>query len=185
MDRFSGPPPPYVEDERDRPAPAAGPSQFRIARKPVSTPSVHRDSSSGRHGYGHQEKGHQDLWARENEKFHPDVAPALPPRPRPELSLDTYVPSSITGSELYLSPEQTRIGRRSPSPASGTSATGGYFSTEGSIASTAPSSQSTSPSAYAQKAYREARHFAGGLISHPYEHTKHYTVLRHSHGLVF
>ena len=31
----------------------------------------------------------------------------------------------------------------------------------------------------------EVKHFAGGLISRPYESTKYYSVLRHSHGLVF
>ena len=34
-------------------------------------------------------------------------------------------------------------------------------------------------------AFEEARHFAGGLVSHPFESTKHYSILRHSHGLVF
>lgn len=36
-----------------------------------------------------------------------------------------------------------------------------------------------------QKAYGEARHFLGGLINHPFESNKHFTILRHSHGLVF
>ena len=31
----------------------------------------------------------------------------------------------------------------------------------------------------------EARHFAGGLISHPFESNKHFSILRHSHGLVY
>lgn len=31
----------------------------------------------------------------------------------------------------------------------------------------------------------EVKHFAGGLVSHPYEATKHFSILRHSHGLVF
>lgn len=35
------------------------------------------------------------------------------------------------------------------------------------------------------KAYGEARHFLGGLIAHPSESTKHFTILRHSHGVVF
>src|SRR6202034_649228 len=38
---------------------------------------------------------------------------------------------------------------------------------------------------YTQKAYREVRHFAGGLIRHPSQSTKHFSILRHSHGLVF
>jgi hypothetical protein len=40
-------------------------------------------------------------------------------------------------------------------------------------------------SAYIQKAYEETRHFLGGLIEHPTESTKHFTILRHSHGIVF
>ncbi|KAF8860362.1 hypothetical protein BDZ45DRAFT_571346, partial [Acephala macrosclerotiorum] len=43
----------------------------------------------------------------------------------------------------------------------------------------------SSTSEFVQKAYQEARHVAGGLITHPYESTRHYTILRHSHGLVF
>ncbi|MCJ1303262.1 hypothetical protein MMC08_006070 [Hypocenomyce scalaris] len=34
-------------------------------------------------------------------------------------------------------------------------------------------------------ALEEARYFAGGLINHPFESTKHYSILRHSHGLVY
>lgn len=36
-----------------------------------------------------------------------------------------------------------------------------------------------------QKAYGEARHFLGGLISHPAESNKHYTLLRHGFPIVF
>lgn len=36
-----------------------------------------------------------------------------------------------------------------------------------------------------QKAFADARHFLGGLIEHPTESTKHFTILRHSHGIVF
>ncbi|KAH7324102.1 hypothetical protein BKA65DRAFT_359584, partial [Rhexocercosporidium sp. MPI-PUGE-AT-0058] len=46
------------------------------------------------------------------------------------------------------------------------------------------SSQTSGPS-FLQEAFREARHFAGGLITHPVESTKHFSILRHSHGLVF
>lgn len=38
---------------------------------------------------------------------------------------------------------------------------------------------------FVQNAFSEARHFAGGLIPHPTESTKHYTVLRHSPPLIF
>ncbi|KAI6872062.1 hypothetical protein KC323_g1728, partial [Hortaea werneckii] len=36
-----------------------------------------------------------------------------------------------------------------------------------------------------RSAWSEVKHFAGGLITHPYEATKHFTILRHSHGLVY
>ncbi|AEO58168.1 hypothetical protein MYCTH_2305345 [Thermothelomyces thermophilus ATCC 42464] len=37
---------------------------------------------------------------------------------------------------------------------------------------------------FVQTALAEARHFAGGLIPHPTESTKHYTILRHSPPLI-
>lgn len=40
-------------------------------------------------------------------------------------------------------------------------------------------------SSFAQRTYEDARHFAGGIIARPYESTKHYSIVRHSHGLVF
>ncbi|KAK4240600.1 hypothetical protein C8A03DRAFT_41913 [Achaetomium macrosporum] len=38
---------------------------------------------------------------------------------------------------------------------------------------------------FVQNALSEARYFAGGLIPHPTESTKHYTILRHSPPLIF
>ncbi|RVX67170.1 hypothetical protein B0A52_08604 [Exophiala mesophila] len=38
---------------------------------------------------------------------------------------------------------------------------------------------------FLKTAMQDVRHFAGGLINHPYEATKHYSILRHSHGLVY
>lgn len=51
-------------------------------------------------------------------------------------------------------------------------------------ASTASSKRSKVKTALGT-ALDEAMHFAGGLVSHPYEATKHYSVLRHSVGLVY
>ncbi|KAI9035207.1 uncharacterized protein KD926_004291 [Aspergillus affinis] len=48
-----------------------------------------------------------------------------------------------------------------------------------------PATSATSEPSAVQKAYGEARHFLGGLIAHPTESNKHYTILRHSHGIVF
>jgi hypothetical protein len=53
-----------------------------------------------------------------------------------------------------------------------------------------PTSLSTSDSPTSEPSkwrttMEDTRHFAGGLISHPFESTKHFSILRHSHGLVY
>ncbi|RMY07789.1 hypothetical protein D0868_05165 [Hortaea werneckii] len=54
-----------------------------------------------------------------------------------------------------------------------------------------PNSMQSSSQSQQQKpnklrsAWSDVKHFAGGLITHPYEATKHFTTLRHSHGLVY
>jgi hypothetical protein len=155
-------------------------SQFRIARKPVSTPGARPDPSKDEYGFPEPSSG--ALGSDETRREIVDAPPDLPPRP--ELSLDTTLPGSITESELYLSPLQSRTG----TTISSASSPGSSLSARSSIPAATPSSSNSSQSSaslYVQKAYKEARHFAGGLIPHPYEHTKHYSILRHSHGLVF
>ncbi|KAE8153329.1 hypothetical protein BDV25DRAFT_168986 [Aspergillus avenaceus] len=48
----------------------------------------------------------------------------------------------------------------------------------------APTEQPNSPNAF-QKAYGEVSHFLGGLIAHPTQSNRHFTILRHSPGIVF
>lgn len=48
-----------------------------------------------------------------------------------------------------------------------------------------PPLTSQSSTSSVSSAFREARHFVGGIVPHPTESTKHFTILRHSHGLVF
>lgn len=58
-----------------------------------------------------------------------------------------------------------------------------------SVSSEAPADAEASRSAKVKNAletaYSDAKHFAGGLISHPHESTRHYSVLRQSLGLVY
>ncbi|KXH69074.1 hypothetical protein CSAL01_01436 [Colletotrichum salicis] len=49
---------------------------------------------------------------------------------------------------------------------------------------TSTNSQSTEKTFW-QTALDETKYFAGGLISHPFEYTKHYSILRHSGALVW
>ena len=48
----------------------------------------------------------------------------------------------------------------------------------------ATSTNSSSQSKFTS-ALQNARHFAGGLLSHPYDSTRHYSILRHSSGIVY
>jgi hypothetical protein len=182
MDAYPESPPPYRENDPKLQQSNAALGQFQIARKPVSTPIAGPNSTKDKNGpSGPSFSSVEASRPNEVERELDEPGPHLPPRP--ELSLYTAVPTSITDSELYLSPLQTRTSTTTSSA----STPGTSLSTNSSILTTTPSSASSqsSTSAYIQKAYKEARHFAGGLISHPYEHTKHYSILRHSHGLVF
>lgn len=106
---------------------------------------------------------------------------------RPNLSLATSVPLRLTESQLYTSPQTASTVTPNSLSLSSASAVNSLPSTAATSYSEAspPSASATSKPNAVQNALREVRHFAGGLVSHPYETTKHYTILRHSHGLVF
>lgn len=96
----------------------------------------------------------------------PPYAPPLPARP----ALDT-------GSSSYAVPDTQLLQRPNRTPSS---------SNPVPASATIPeSSTQQGPLSIAQKAYGETRHFLGGLINHPIESNKHFTVLRHSHGVAF
>nr|XP_001395297.2 LipA and NB-ARC domain protein [Aspergillus niger CBS 513.88] len=93
-----------------------------------------------------------------------------PPSPRPHRPPPPYTPplpirSATTYNEPAY-PPRTPSPLPPPPPRSATTPT--------------PTGPST-----AQKAYNEATHFLGGLITHPTSSTKHTTILRHSSGIVF
>lgn len=182
--QYSAPPPPYSERE---PVPV----QFQIRRKPIGIPktSSENTASSLRNddtralatSASRTEQFEERARASQNTQF----------RDRPDVTLHTTSPppplqNIITDSELVASPSSTS----SAIP----SIQGTSFS-----ASTNPSSVSATSSGpgpvsggwkkaavgHASKAFQEARHFVGGLIAHPSVSNKHYTILRHSHGVVF
>lgn len=100
---------------------------------------------------------------------HASTSPAVVPPPlQPPSYTDLYGLPSPSSSRPCLPPRPRTAGASASAPVS--------------PLSTAPPSPSPSP---VQKAYGEARHFLGGLITHPTESNKHFTILRHSHGLVF
>ncbi|KAK4448830.1 hypothetical protein QBC34DRAFT_485287 [Podospora aff. communis PSN243] len=102
-------------------------------------------------------------------------------RPTGALRLRTSMPDLSAGRHspsMSASPSSYSPSLRSATPF-GSSATN-------TSASTPISTPGDSPDkVFWQSALSEARHFAGGLIPHPTESTKHFTILRHSPALVF
>lgn len=90
-------------------------------------------------------------------------------------------------------PDLTRYGARSPGPSPlytpRSPRTPGPISSEPTfgpgitLGPNSPANADAKP--FWQSALSEAKYFAGGLIPHPTESTKHYTILRHSPALVF
>lgn len=157
------PPPPYAEEEE--PHSKGAQKQLRLNRKPVPSRATIDTTNDSGHG----------ISSRPDSKDAVDFGEPIPPLPpRPDLSLETSGPPRAAH---LTSP---------PTPPTGTEAsTLGFMPTNSTPFTASPDSSKSSAASYIQNAYREARHFAGGLIAHPSVSTKHFTILRHSHGLVF
>ncbi|KAE8440960.1 hypothetical protein EG329_006149 [Mollisiaceae sp. DMI_Dod_QoI] len=178
MDAYASNPPSYLENS----VPSQNPNSFRIARKPLRNATSDEKSSKSDNGQRLPMYHDEDLKGKLLKLDLKDQAPLLPPRP--DLTLETDLPPRVTDTQLYSSPGRTGTDFSNASTAVSSTSTNTSHPLSSVSSASTPSSKSAT-SEYVQKAYREARHFAGGLISHPYESTKHYTILRHSHGLVF
>lgn len=146
--------------------------QFRIRRKPVSNPHLHQ-----------------------SYRYDGDRCSSQPPSP-PVRGVTTVLSSDISTPVLPRPPLRSKASANTiADPYSGhcerTFNSDGWASTSVQRAATdmMPASGSritqSSASVTVQKAFGEARHFLGGLISRPAESNKHFTILRHSHGVVF
>ncbi|RFU34698.1 hypothetical protein B7463_g1613, partial [Scytalidium lignicola] len=186
MESSSGFPPLKPRNELPRPQQE---ERFRIARKPIQGGLTREPSPNP-----HYERSNRTVMDSRNVsvermknlnlKDEPSASPAipkLPPRPRERMDID--IPESITGLRPQLSPRPITASS-SRSTTFGSTSTASFPLNNASTNSTTDSSKS-SASSFALSAYQEARHFAGGLIAHPFESTKDYSILRHSHGLVF
>ncbi|KAK3939335.1 hypothetical protein QBC46DRAFT_450483 [Diplogelasinospora grovesii] len=104
------------------------------------------------------------------------------PFPKSPGSLLSATPVSY-GATLTASPFLLSPGPYSPlTPASASSPPSSYASPP---VDDDDDDGSTSSSSFWHTALSETRHFAGGLMPHPTESTKHFTILRHSPPLIF
>ncbi|KAL1969784.1 hypothetical protein VTN77DRAFT_7293 [Rasamsonia byssochlamydoides] len=150
-----------------------GARQFEIRRKPLATRTAQETSTQE---VGVIKTSPADLI--DERQSGGSRSPSATRPARPNVSLQTSLPPRVSDGPVYASPEATSASTASiPSQPAGTGSSSSKNET-----SSAPQSSAAS---YVQKAYREALHFLGGLIQHPTESTKHYTILRHSHGIVF
>ncbi|KAH8597039.1 hypothetical protein B0O99DRAFT_619191 [Bisporella sp. PMI_857] len=148
-----------------------------LKRKPLP-PKSNADSLNEYQGY-------EDTFDIDDYYFE-DVPAKKSTVQRPGLCLNTL---NITPTRAYSNPAQLHPNTAGPSASiagSPLSPTLSHLSNNGSSTSL-PSILAASPSPVSsiQKTFRDARHFAGGLIPRPSESTKHFTIVRHSHGLVF
>lgn len=176
-------PPPYSERE---PVPV----QFQIRRKPIG---IHKPSNGNTasglknddtHALASSTSRAETLGERILNSQNAQSAD------RPNISLHTASPPPIqpviTDGDLVASPSSTSSAVpsiQSTSPSTSTNASSTSATSPG--AGPASASWKKAAAGHASKAFQEARHFVGGLIAHPSVSNKHYTILRHSHGVVF
>lgn len=178
MDYYS-PPPAYSENPRPlRPYDGANPP--RIQRKPV-TPQWNPATPLGSDVYDPTKYGRILPEDGEAGKYSNNNATQT------LVSQSQTVPNQPAGFEtLQITQTGTNIERSISAPAAPLNLPALNDISKIAIeTSSEPSSTPSTSTSYVSKALQEARHFAGGLISHPSESTKHFSILRHSHGLVF
>jgi len=148
--------------------------RFQIPRKPVPTrlPEVPQSKKLPESSSKYSEDAPDYITKPLNSLDQDNKTPVFPIRPYP--SDDSQAVSDGNGLD-HSNANKTASMVSSP-PAS-------VLSTSSIISS--PALSVSTASTYTQKAYQEVRHFAGGLIHHPSQSAKHFSILRHSHGLVF
>ncbi|KAI0004778.1 hypothetical protein F4779DRAFT_599382 [Xylariaceae sp. FL0662B] len=147
-----------MEEPKYRTERMDGSSVWDIKRKPVPLPNTKPSSPADFDIL-------DDLIDDYLEPPNPDHEPASSTKSQ-ELRLDTRssIPPRQLSVPLVSSPSEISVGSSVSTPAS----------------------EASDPGRSIWKtAVDETIYFAGGLISHPFESTKHYSILRHSHGLVY
>ncbi|KAK4123109.1 hypothetical protein N657DRAFT_645834 [Parathielavia appendiculata] len=146
---------------------------MQIRRKPVAAPSS-SDSSPRAVPSDSQQK---PASAQVGDRLRPDPQPPSRPVSRGAEPF-LQVPHGHRLRSQRSMPELSRAAAGSPpvAPLDGPPVTA--------VATFGPEA-SAGKKNFMRSALSEARHFAGGLIPHPTESTKHYTILRHSPPLIF
>ncbi|TLD19658.1 hypothetical protein PspLS_09705 [Pyricularia sp. CBS 133598] len=135
-------------------------------RAPSPAPETPQTTTQVRHEVHVETQTHAHVQMRA-ETVSPEEVPGLTPSIRAK-------PGAFMSRSRPTSPSPVSL-----SPATPDSASGVFPPTETGEAVAAPAKKN-----FFKNAADETAFFAGGLISHPAESTKHYTILRHSGGIV-
>ncbi|GFF31972.1 hypothetical protein IFM46972_03393 [Aspergillus udagawae] len=148
------------------------PPQFRIRRKPVSNPYLHQSYNNDGDRYSSQLPSPTIRGVAMVSSA--DIPPPMLPRPplRSKASANTIA-----------DPYSGRCERNCDSNA--WPSTSVQRAATDMIPASEPRTSQSSASVTVQKAFGEARRFLGGLVSRPAESNKHFTILRHSPGVIF
>ncbi|KAB8303227.1 hypothetical protein EYC80_004674 [Monilinia laxa] len=177
--KFDIPPPPYSET-LESPQPHYDENPPQIRRKPITRTLNTATSSESDINYLTK----HSLYTPGNGRTEAmNAAPIIASKSQTQL-----VPPKISDFEtLQITSTSTHIERTVSAPAAPLDLRApdnpSKFTNE--TPSEPSSTPSSSASSYVSKAFQEARHFAGGIIARPSESTRHFSILRHSHGLVF
>lgn len=177
------PPPPYEERKTT-------PSQFQVPRKPVSGQASSNDITPDLGKKDRIRAPNTYTVSREQlgESFLTDPSECSKVSSKSRLSSSS--PANNTSAEISRDFSSTLSATGFFDQQDSCSRPPGNIDTV-SVNETSQTKRSTSGGwkkaavSHAQTALEEAKHFLGGLIVHPSVSNKHYTVLRHSHGIVF
>lgn len=122
--------------------------------------------------------GHSYILINTEERAFEDLNDTSPPLPKRGAAIEQQ--------DLVGNLQNLRVDMALASSAEGpTSNNTMLVQSPGSVDEPLSTSRSIQEKPAWKKGLEEARHLTGGLIARPYESTKHFSILRHSHGLVW
>ena len=162
------------------------PSEFNIKRKPLDrhVALAHVDAERD-NGQGHKLAEHLPS-DKPDDKAMNKIS--TNPEPDQQLSTETTYVGAVTrpdvaSDRITLASSPSFVSETSDGPFTQPQSSQSTQATSHPSLETPKGAKGTK--SFWDNAWDETRFFAGGLVSHPHESTKHYTILRHSPALVF
>lgn len=160
----------------EQPPPSYEPVKFQIRRKPIGAGG----DSKGPESASSITTTRAQAEALERQILYAQNIQAV--NSTPDISLQTSSlltgKNTITDAGLVARPDAINSASTTTTPNTA-------LSPDGELGQPQSADWKKIAAAQAQKAFEDAKQFLGGLIARPSVSTKHYSILRHSHGIVF